>query len=204
MPSDGDKRILTNGDKVAEQPSEIKHTPLGGTLKADRGYIDAKTREWGIRARARGTYPSNVWRTVTDPAKCAALGIPPVTASRGGWDNCMSRVAKGELDAARGEYLSTFEDVELAQKKNRVLELAKLYKRFKTKAGRGDRDSSMECRLLLKQIADEVGEDARLEAVSRSGGAPAPAMTPELLGELACLIAGELKAEKVPESGVPL
>lgn len=173
----------------------IKHTPAGGTLKADRGHIDARTREWAIRARARGTYSSNIYRTVTDPERCAGLGIEPITASRSGWDNCMSRVTKEELKAARDEYLSTFEDVELAQKKVRVLELARMYKKFSVKARRGDREACMECRMLLKQIADEVGEDARLEAVAKSGGSPAPAMTPELLGELAYLIAGELRPD---------
>jgi hypothetical protein len=200
---------------------DIKHTPAGGTLKGDRGHIDSKTREWAIRARARGTYSSNVWKTVTDAKKCAELGIPPVTASRSGWDNCMRRVTKEELAAARDEYLSTFADVELAQKKVRVLELARMYRKFNAKARKGSLPASVECRMLLKQIADEVGEDARLEAVAKSGGTPAPAMTPELLGELAYLIAGELKPEnkivnigslreavsddvREPESGVPL
>ena len=180
-------------------PSQnIKHTPAGGTLKGDRGYIDERTREWAIRARARGTYSSNVWKTVTDPKKCAGFGIEPVTASRSGWDNCMRRVSPAELKAARDEYLSTFEDVELAQKKVRVLELARMYRKFNVKARKGNLSASCECRLLLKQIADEVGEDARLEAVAKSGGAPVQAVTPELLRELAFLIAGELK----PEPGI--
>lgn len=210
-----DSKLIDNAGAIAgDESQDIKHTPAGGTLKGDRGYIDIKTREWGIKAKARGVYSSNIYKTVSDPEKCAGLGIPVCTATRSGWDNCMSRITQDELDVARAEYLGTFEDVELAQKKFRVLELVKLYNRFK-KFARGYKgvrgaehppliSASCECRMLLRQIADEVGEDARLEAVAKSGSGPVPAMSPDLLRELAFLIAGELKPEKVGKVREPL
>ena len=108
-----------------------------------------------------------------DPDIAEQFGFEPVEITQPRLSQIINKeVDKSELDALRQKWLNDFDDVPLAHKKARVLELVKLYEETDTddyssysaknaeiQTNSGDRDRKMIKAQILKQIKDEIGED---------------------------------------------
>lgn len=131
--------------------------------------LAAITRSWAVKQLAMGKKPSDLYALVSDPDKCRERKITPFTGPYTSWYGYMYRIPVEEIKQARLEYMADLDDIDLAHKKMRVIELVTLYDNIKM-GKQFDKDKVQAKRLILQDIAKEVGEDAWREAMKARGG----------------------------------
>lgn len=110
-----------------------------------------------------------IFKKITDPETAAAHDFEVWDGDVDAFYKRRARISKNDIDEARREYLQDFDDLPLAHKKERVRALIKEFESLLS-SEKADSYGFRELRRkVLVSIKDEMGEDALLDALSKSG-----------------------------------
>lgn len=146
------------------------------------------TRAWVIKQIASGVDRKEIFRIVTDADECVQRKLVPFDGTQNSLYGHIHRIPADELRAARMEFMADIDDIDLVHKKMRIVELVGIYDNISLPPKVFDKDKIQAKRMILQDIAKEVGEEAWIEAMKARGGDGSMPVTADLMKQVSAIL----------------
>jgi hypothetical protein len=132
---------------------------------------DPAQRQFVINELATWQFQTEIFKKISDPEALEKYGFETWAGTENAMRKRIRKLPESEIKQARLTYLSEFENIPLAWKKERVKKLIKALEKAEKSETITDNDKIFHIRTILKEIRAEMGEEALLEALKESGKA---------------------------------